>query len=343
MRLSRRSAIGLGTTTAVLLGAGTARADSEVPEDVPGEAPPTDVPQAHRAIARRYARVTRRAGGVWSSVVAMADPDGTFRDVVAADADRVVEAYSVNKIAVAVAVLDKVDRGLLRLDQRVEVTADIVIRDTDGIFGLDGAYPSSVTLGHAMAALLTVSDNTAVRLCGLVCPARELNDILRAKGFTHTQVVPVANPNRFFLGTTTPRETTTLLHRLAAGDLVSESSTRYILDALRSLTAFTDGVRLHLTSPERLRVATKAGWFNAGRNEAGLVFSPDGAPLLSYALFAAGPFTGDATTNDTDFGATHPALRARAALGRTLMDATIHNDATTSQPHRATYSPRNGN
>jgi beta-lactamase class A len=69
-------------------------------------------------------------------------------------------------------VLDKVDRGLLTLDQRVDVTAAIVIPDGDGIFRLDRAYPSSITLGHALAALLTISDDTAVRLCGLVCPAR---------------------------------------------------------------------------------------------------------------------------------------------------------------------------
>lgn len=342
MGLSRRTALGIGTTTAtaVLLGGTAARAGATT-DDV-AEEPPTDRPRAHRAIVRRYARETGRAGGAWSSVISMADADGAFEDVVADRAHSVVEAYSVNKIAVAVAVLDKVDRGLLTLDQRVEVTADIVIRDTDGIFGLDGGYPSSVTIGHAMAALLTVSDNTAVRLCGLVCPALELNEILRTKGFTHTQVVPVSNPNRFFLGTTTPRETTSLLHRLAAGELLSDFSTTYLLNALRSLTSFTDGIRLNLTSPERLRVATKAGWFNDGRNEAGLVFTPDGAPVLSYALFARGPFTGDAAANDADFGATHPALRARAALGRTLMDATVHNGATTARPHRAAYAPRNG-
>jgi beta-lactamase class A len=346
MRFSRRAALGVGTTaaTTALLGATTARAETGADPATPSsdEAPPTDRGGAHRAIARRYRRVTAQAGGEWSSLVAMADAGGVFHEVVAEEADRVVEAYSVNKVAVAVAVLDKVDRGLLTLDQRVEVTDAIVIRDTDGIFGLDGAYPSSVTIGHAMAALLTVSDNTAVRLCGLVCPALELNEILRAKGFTHTQVVPVSNPNRFFLGTTTPRETTDLLHRLAAGQLLSAASTEYVLTALRSLTSFTDGVRLRLTSPERLRVATKAGWFTDGRNEAGLVFTEGGAPVLSYALFAAGAFRGDPAVNDADFGATHPALRARAALGRTLVDATVHNGSTTRRPHRAEYSPRNG-
>jgi beta-lactamase class A len=235
----------------------------------------------------------------------------------------------VNKLAVATAVLDKIDRGLLTLDQRVDVTAAIVIQDIDGIFALDRAYPSSVTLGHAMANLLSVSDNTAVRLCGLVCPALELNEILRNKGFVNTQVVPVANPNRFFLGRTTPREMHMLLSRLVAGELLSPTSTDYLLNVIRSTSAFTDGIRLKLTTPERLRVATKAGWFNDGRNEAGIVFAQDGTPGAIYSLFARGPFVGDAATNDADFGAPHPALRARQVLGRTLVDVV---DAAAASP-----------
>jgi beta-lactamase class A len=330
--INRRLAIGLGGTAAggALLGAGAATAQSETTGDAAGK------------IARTYARVVEAAGGTWSSYISVANPDGTVTPVVEERADEVVEAYSVNKIAVATAVLDKIDRGLLRLDQRVDVTADIVIRDTDGIFGLDGAYPSSVTLGHAMAALLTVSDNTAVRLCGLVCPAKELNEILRGKGFVHTQVVPVANPNRFFLGKTTPRETHTLLRKLVAGELLSAESTTYLLNAIRSLTAFTDGIRLRLTSDERLWVATKAGWFKDGRNEAGVVFDDAGTPLATFALFASGSFTGSPGF-DGDFSANHPALRARTKLGRTIVDAVAGLSATASRRHETPrYRPYNG-
>ncbi|NUT99361.1 MAG: serine hydrolase, partial [Saccharothrix sp.] len=208
MNINRRFALGLGSVAAAGAVLGTAGTASAQESDAEWDALiPTTADLARRKIARKYQRETYLAGGTWSSYIGVADPDGVVKTAVEDNADRVVEAYSVNKIAVAVAVLDKVDRGLITLDQRVDVTASIVIQDTDGIFGLDGAYPSSVTVGHALAALLTVSDNTAVRLCGLVVPALELNEILRSKGFVHTQVVPVANPNRFYLGTTTPRET----------------------------------------------------------------------------------------------------------------------------------------
>jgi beta-lactamase class A len=231
-------------------------------------------------------------------------------------------------------VLDKVDRGLIKLDQTVTVSSAIVIQDTDGIFALDGAYPSEVTIGHALANLLTVSDNTAVRLCGLVVPALELNQILRDKGFVHTQVVPVTNPNRFFLGTTTARETHTLLQKLVDGQLLSAASTAYLLNILRATASFTDGVRLNLTTNERLRVATKAGWFEDGRNEAGIMFSEDNRAILIYSMFASGTFAGDKAQNDQDFSTTHPAVAARAELGRSMFDAVI-KITTTKPKHRA--------
>ncbi|WP_143532243.1 serine hydrolase [Saccharothrix sp. ALI-22-I] len=345
MNINRRFALGLGSAAAAtaVLGATAGTAQAQTTEAEWDALIPTTADLARRKIAWKYSALVSRAGGTWSSYIGVADPDGVIKPAVEAEADRVVEAYSVNKIAVAVAVLDKVDRGLITLDQRVDVTQAIVIQDTDGIFALDGAYPSSITVGHALAALLTVSDNTAVRLCGLVVPALELNEILRAKGFVNTQVVPVANPNRFFLGTTTPRETFTLLRKLAAGELLSAASTRHLLNVLRSLTSFTDGIRLNLSSAERLNVATKAGWFEDGRNEAGIVFDAAGKPMITYALFASGQFSGDQAANADNYSATHPALRARAALGRTLYDSVLRITSNTPRTYRAQpYRANNG-
>jgi beta-lactamase class A len=310
VKLNRRSALGFGTvaTASAVLGVSAGQAGAEESPQVTGS--------PAQKVARVYAREVAKAQGAWSSLITVGGATA-----VEADADATVEAYSVNKLGVATAVLDKIDRGLLTLDQRVELTADIVIQDIDGIFALDRAYPSSLTLGNVMANLLTLSDNTAVRLCGLVCPALELNEILRDKGFVVTRVVPVSNPNRFFLGVTTPRETHTLLSKLVAGELLSPSSTDYLLNVIRSTSAFTDGIRLNMRTEERLRVATKAGWFDdGGRNEAGIVFAPDGTPGAIYSLFASGPYAGDNEVTNVDFGATHPAIRARQAIGRTLMD-----------------------
>jgi beta-lactamase class A len=286
-------------------------------------------------VSAAYQREKTLTGGTWHAYISL--ENGATPMVAVADAPDVkVEAYSVNKIAVATAVLDKVDRGLLTLDQRVDVTAAIVVPGGDGIFSLDHAYPSSVTLGHALANLLTVSDDTAVRLCGLVCPAAELNSILVAKGFPNTQVEPVANPNRFFLGTSTARETHALLRALVAGTLLSPASTAFLLKLLRSPVAFTDGIRRNMSSVERARVATKAGWYANARHEAGVVFDAAGAPLLTYVLFASGQADPD------NVGATHPVLQARARLGRLFLDATGQLTGAGVRYRLAAQRPSNG-
>jgi len=247
--------------------------------DEPPAAAATSPQRAAVAVRRVYRARSARAGGTWNSYISVADTGGTLVPAVQDKPDDVVQAYSVNKVAVATALLDKVDRGLITLDQRVDVTADIVIPDGDGIFRLDGAYPSSVTLGHVLAALLTVSDDTAVRLCGLLTTSAEINEIIAAKGCPHTQVEPVANPHRFFLGTTTPRETHDLLQGLVRGTVLSATSSAYLLGLLRSPIAFTDGIRRTMSSEERARIATKAGWFADGRNEAGIMFDTAGRPV----------------------------------------------------------------
>ncbi|MBM7775839.1 beta-lactamase class A [Actinokineospora baliensis] len=314
--LNRRAALGLGAAAVAAVGT-PAPAAADPFRRVPLGGTPVE------RVQWAYARETRAAGGAWQSLITLAG-----QEIVSARADDLVEAYSVNKVAVAVAVLDKVDRGQAALTQRLEVTAEIVNTAGDGIFPLDGAYPSSVTVGHAL--LLTVSDDTANRLAGLVTPTAEVNATLVAKGFPKTQVVPTANPNRFYLGKTTPRETHDLFTALAAGRLLTAASTAYLLKILRSQAAHTDGIRRNMSSDDRARVATKAGWFNDGRNEAGIVFDAAGTPILTYALFSQG--AGD----PTDFGGTHAAVRARATLGPHLLAAV---PGPTASPR---YTPTNG-
>jgi beta-lactamase class A len=356
--VTRRSALGLGavatarvavatlsqgtaTAAAPTAAAPTAAASTANTAATAVDAPESaaaSTPAAAPRVRTVYERESRRAGGVWNAFISLAAADGTPSTAVDEGADELVEAFSVNKLGVAAAVLTKVDRGELRLDQRVEVTADIVVPGGDGIFGLDGAYPSEVTLGHALAALLTISDDTSVRLCGLVAPAAEINSILQTKGFPKTQVTPVANPNRFFLGKTTPRETHDLLQALVRGSLLSPASTSVMLNNLRSPIAFTDGIRLQLSTAERARIATKAGWFNDGRNEAGVIFDGAGAPALTYSLFAHGQADPD------NFVATHPAIRARAIMGRRWLDILGRLDGAQSMRHPArAYRPWNGN
>jgi beta-lactamase class A len=269
-------------------------------------------------VADAYRREASRAGGAWHAHVSMAGPAGTFETVVDDDADRVTQGYSVQKLAVAVAVLDKVDRNLLRLDRRLRVDADLVIGGS-GSLHLQPVWGDELTLANILTAMLLVSDNTAVRLCGRVAPAEEINEILAAKGFAHTRLAPAADPHRFLLGVTTPRETHDLLRRLAAGSLLAPASGDFLLRVTRAAGGYQDGVRRDMSSAERARVACKAGADfderGAARHEVGVIFDRRGAPALTYAFFA------DALGDARNYGGTHPAVRAHAALGRIMLDA----------------------
>ena len=276
-------------------------------------------------IRRVYQRQKTRAGGRWHSHIAALHPDGSATEIVADDADAVIHGYSVQKLAVATAVLDKIDRGELTLGTLTPLTVDVIVGGS-GIYHLHGFYGDRITVANVLTAMLLVSDNTAVRLCGRFVPALELNEILAAKGFEHTRVEPVADPHRFFLGVTTPRETHRLLARLANGTLLSPGSCDFLLGILRWTNGYHDGVRRDMSSGERGRVATKDGAdFNTlggSRHEAGIMFGADGAPVLTYSMFC------DAHPDRINYGATHPVVRAHSVIGRMLFDAM----ATAAEP-----------
>lgn len=271
-------------------------------------------------VRRSYAWQCRRAGGRWCALVSRSVATGGWEPVLVDDADRVVYGYSVQKLAVAVAVLDKVDRGLLRMDDRIDLSASDILGGS-GIYHLHGVWGDALTIANVLTAMLLVSDNTAVRMCGRVAPAQEINEILAAKGFARTRVEPAAEPSRFQLGTTTPRETHDLLTRLAERTLLSDESCRFLLNILRWVNGYHDGVRRNMSSDERSRVATKHGAdfdaSGAARHEVGVIFAADGAPTLAYAFFADGLGELD------NYGATHPAVEAHAVLGRVMFDAVM--------------------
>ena len=320
MKISRRSVFGLGSAAAVTTVAGVAM-------------PYASAQTRHHGsgVRRTYRRETARAGGDWWSYITLTSGDGSARTLVEDEIDQVVSIYSVNKIAVAAAVWDKIDRGELALEQQVELPGDL-IESSEGCYYLQTVYGDQLTLGNVMTALLLVSDNTAVRLCGRVCSGPDVNAFLERKGFVHTRVQPLpTNPNRFYLGNSTPREMHRLLTMLVAGGLVSERGAKFILGVMTGVSGFHDGIRHDMSSAERSRVATKFGAFSDGRHEAGIIFDAAGAPRLTYVICAKGQPDKD------NFGATHPAVKARWKLGRAMLDAV---DATPTAEQRAMITPR---
>jgi beta-lactamase class A len=310
--MKRRGVFKLGAT---LTAAGTAAVA------VPGAASaqtttqhgPLTPAQAAKAVKRVFDRETARAGGDWQARVTVLDGAGAVT-AVDQNATAIRTAASMNKLGIALGVLDKIDRGELALDHRITLDADIILTGS-GFYFHQTAYGDELTVANILVALLMPSDNTAVRLCGLVCPPAEINATLEAKGFTDTRVIPSdTNPNRMWLGNTTTAETNELLARLAAGELLSQRSTRFMLGVLRGLSGYHDGFRRNMSSAERSRVAMKYGADDANRNEAGVVYNASGRPALVYSFMA------QIQGHDSNYGATHPVVEAHARMGRSMFD-----------------------
>lgn len=100
------------------------------------------------------------------------------------------------------------------------------------------------------------------------------------------------------------------------------ASTSFLLNVLKGLSGYHDGFRRNMSSVERSRIAMKYGADDANRNEAGVVYNAAGAPALVYA------FMSQFDDHWGDYGATHPAVQAHAAMGRKMLD--IVNSAGTA-------------
>lgn len=250
-----------------------------------------------------YDRISHRAGGRWHSLVTIGD-----ETVISDDPDYVVEGASVQKLAVALAVLDAVDTGDLSLSEKIELRDEDILEGA-GLYSLQPVRGDQLTLANVLVHLLAVSDNSAVRMVGRLIPGPRINALLASKGFEATRVDPLPdNPHRFWLGTTTPRETHMLLRGLSQGSYLSEDSSTFLLDVLRGGT-YHDGIRRHLSSAERARVATKGGQDEDRRHEVGII-SP-----ITYCFFA------DQHPDWKNYGGSHPVVMAHAELGRLLFDA----------------------
>lgn len=167
--------------------------------------------------------------------------------------------------------------------------------------------------GGTWRARISVADGSGELVTAVEQDADAVNTAMRTMGFPDTQVGPGSKPSRIFLGKTTPREIHDLLLAHAGGSPVSEGSSKHMFALLRSPVAFTDGIRLLLSTEDRERVATKAGRLDDDRHEAGILFGESGEPVVVYSIFAT--LKG---AESSDFGPRHPLVETRARMGHRI-------------------------
>lgn len=265
---SGRAAINPPGTGAAPSGAGTGQGDISGSQSAPGMG---DDPALDAAIGDALARHGEMAG---VAVFHMDDGRGAGRN-----ADRVFYAASTFKLAVLYEVERRVSAGELSYDDRIVLTDDAVAEDLGTLERVPVAPDGTVSIGDALEAMVTLSDNaTAVALMRLVSPAA-IDDTLRGLGLTTMSVNTERLP-------TTANDLGLLMRAIVRGDGVAPAQRDHMRTLLLQQTV-RDGIP-SAVEPGAL-VGNKTGTWPGTTNDVAFVETAQGTYVI--AIVAEGDWS----------------------------------------------------
>jgi beta-lactamase class A len=203
---------------------------------------------------------------------------------------------SVFKLPVAIAVLDAVEKGTLRLDREVE----ILEKDRMEVGPIYDAWKPGmrVTVARMVDVMLVDSDNTAADvLVAQLGGPHAVEKALVAKGVPGVKVSldekglgaamkkDLDAIERGAQNGTSPDAMAGLLVRLFRGELLSKAFTDRILDSMRRCA--TSGRRFRAGLPQGAEVFDKTGTMRISSNDVGILTLPDGSHAV-LAVFTRG-------------------------------------------------------
>jgi beta-lactamase class A len=205
----------------------------------------------------------------------------------------VLEAASVIKVPEALYLLHQVDRGQVSLDDQVDLHPEDFMSGTGSLYGT--ARPGDrYSYQQLLSVLIQQSDNTAWRALQRVLGISQIDAYAASLG---------AGDCVQRIDACSPRSAGRLLAQLAAGKILSGTSTRLLLNLLET-TMYNDRIPYYLGGTT---VAHKVGMDpgNGVANDCGVVFQSGGDPVVVCV------FT---TTGSPDNGAQVIRDVARAAM-----------------------------
>lgn len=319
MRASRHPAL---FAALVLLSSAAGAAGAPAAPTRAGRAP-AQAPSVTRAsgLEAEIARLAKAGAGSAGTVgVAAWRLDGTGPVALVA-ADQAYPMASTFKVAVAGRVLERVDRGELKLDQMITIAPDRMVESE--VIADRFIHPGvALSVYNLLELMLTQSDNTAtdymVEAAG--GPAA-VTDWVRRQGVQGLRVDgdtdgilrrfyklgsgpfpkvlearlkadPTAGdaslkPNSEFdadpRDTTSPEQMATLLTRIFKGQALSPDSTKVIVGIMQRCR--TGVTRLRALLPPGTEVADKTGTIGGTVNDVGVITLPDGSGQVVVAVY----------------------------------------------------------
>lgn len=249
------------------LGAGLSMAQAEVPHMQPD------------AVPARVSELERRIGGrIGLSVL-----DTTDGKRLAHRTDERFAMCSTFKLMLAAAILSRVDKGALRLEQLVPFARSELLPHSP----LAEAHPKggSVPLNTMLQSVIEASDNTAAnRLLALIGGPPGYTSYLRGIGDIVTRLDRMeldlnSNLPGDVRDTTTPHAMLDDVHRVLLGDFLSKTSCDRLLQWMRGCQTGLDRLRARL--PAGWEAGDKTGTGPRGAvNDLAIFLPPGRAPIL---------------------------------------------------------------
>jgi len=253
---------------------------------------------------------------------------------------------STYKVAIAVTLLDRVDKGQIKLSDLIDISPDMMVAGDNAIAETFIHPGLKLSVANLLEVMITASDNTATDTCLKLAGGPEaVTKMMRSIGITKLRVDRYTSeilrdfyglPDKAYLSViaeaaakdptilsripdrnlefekkdprdhSTPKAMLELLLAIDSGKVLSEKS-REILLATMSRT-HTGAGRLKGLLPKGTPVAHKTGTIGGVANDVGFVTLPDGR------RFAIAVFTKSSTTPEASRD------RAIAEVTRTLYD-----------------------
>lgn len=232
-------------------------------------------------------------------VIGISISDNSCRDTLQINGNVAFPMQSVFKFHIALAVLSEIDKGKFKLEQKVEIAKEQLMKDTWS--PIRDKYPDGTSLSIAELLNYTVSqsdNNGCDILLKLIGGTTVVNDYLKSAGFKNTFVKVTeaemhASWDAQFNNTTTPDEATRLLLDFYTGKIkISEKNYQFLMQALKETT--TGPRRIKSLLPEGTVVAHKTGTggthettgITSAVNDIGIVFLPNGNYFVISVLVA---------------------------------------------------------
>lgn len=213
------------------------------------------------------------------------------KDTLSINGNSMMPMMSVFKFHIALAVLDQVDKGKLKLNQKFFIKKEDLLPGTWS--PIQEEFPNGnidLTLDQLLKYTVSHSDNNGcdilLRILGGTEPVQKFINQQGIKDFTiQVNEQQMSNWDNLYLNVTTPIATTALLEKFYNGKVLKENTSQYLYrimtETSRGLTWMKAGLPDHTELAHRTGISsTNENKLRAAMNDVGIFKLPNGKHII---------------------------------------------------------------